>query len=270
MRHSCGSCRHGIISQPPLRGDRPIHIETLAQFKAGLIEFCSCEHGQSRQTYLTAALMAEETRLRQIADAPRLAEQRRMTTIFKGAGVPERYAAYTFETFLRVAGNDPGKREAIATIRSYFDAGQVDTAAGLRNGIFLFGPSGVGKTGSLSPLFVALLKQGHSGLWIQYNDLMAEMRRFEDGRVDERMDACKHVEYLFIDDFGDPAAQKTATDYARDVVFRIIDHRVSNCKPLLITSNLTLTDIENQFHARIARRIKTGCAAIQMGGNVLP
>lgn len=246
-----------------------MYMETLAQFRAGLIEFCDCEYGQRRRSSLAKELATEEALIQEIQNQPQVTEQRRLRSAFTGAGVPDRYAAYTFESFVGLAGNDPGKREAIAAIRAYFDKGAVETPAGPRNGIFLFGPSGVGKTGSLSPLFVTLLRQGHSGLWIQYNELMAEMRRFEDGMVDERMDACKRVEYLFVDDFGDPAAQKTATDYARDVVFRIIDHRVSNCKPLLITSNLTLADVESLFHARIARRIKTGCATIQMGGRVL-
>ncbi len=257
------------MSQPPLPGIDPVYDEILTQYQAGEIQFCTCERGQSYQAFLARKLNEEQTLRQQIAEAPKVAEQRRVRSVFTGAGVPERYAAFTFESFVGLAGADPGKSAAIAAIRGYFDKGIVETPAGQRNGIFLYGPSGVGKTGSLSPLFIALLKQGHSGLWIQYNDLMAEMRRFEDGMVDERMDACKRVEYLFIDDFGDPAAQKAATDYARDVVFRIIDHRVSNVKPLLITSNLTLADIENLFHARIARRIKTGCATIQMGGKVL-
>ena len=131
------------------------------------------------------------------------------------------------------------------------------------------GQPGVGKTGVLSPLFLELVHQGHTGLWVQYNDLMAAMRRFEDGQVEARMDACKQVEYLFIDDFGDPAAQRIATDYARDVMFRIVDHRISWNLALFVTSNLTISDLADQFHARIARRLVAGCAVVQMGGQVL-
>lgn len=247
----------------------PMHEARLRQYKAGALQFCTCPAGVRRQQGLAADLVAI-TQQRQEQEAARLARsQKRQEQLFRAAGVPERYAAFTLAGFERLAGSDPGKQAALAAVRGYQQAGQLSTPNGLKQGVFLYGPPGVGKTGVLSPLFLELVHQGHTGLWVQYNDLMAAMRRFEDGQVEARMDACKQVEYLFIDDFGDPAAQRIATDYARDVMFRIVDHRISWNLALFVTSNLTISDLADQFHARIARRLVAGCAVVQMGGQVL-
>ena len=51
------------------------------------------------------------------------------------------------------------------------------------------------------------------------------LRDFDSGKVRERVEMAKSVDVLFIDDFGDPMAERSATDYARSVVYEIIDHR---------------------------------------------
>lgn len=259
-------CTYGITDPPALTGYLPTYQERLVQHRAGQLHFCACPAGDAMQRYLADADSADQADAQRRAAEPQRAAQRRAEAAFSAAGVPARYAAYLFDGFLRLAGSDPGKRQAIDLIWSYFQRGP---AADTQPGIYLYGPPAMGKTGCLSPLFVHLVRGGATGLWLQYNELMAEMRRFEDGKVDERMDAMKSVQYLFIDDLGDPAASRSATDYARDVLFRLIDHRATNNRTMFVTSNLAPGDIANQFHARIARRLTAACVAVQMSGQVL-
>ncbi len=266
---ACDRCHFGLVNPPPASPLLPLWEARLRQFVAGELKFCTCPAGLQREQAIAAQLAATAQRRQEQDEARVVRSQKRQDGLFRAAGVPERYATFTLDGFEHLVGSDPGKRGAIATVRGYQNAGRVQTPDGTKPGIFLYGPPGVGKTGVLSPLFLHLVRQGHTGLWVQYNDLMAEMRRFEDGQVDARMDACKNVEYLFIDDFGDPAAQRAATDYARDVIFRIVDHRVNSNKSIFATSNLTINDLADQFHERIARRLKVGCAVVQMSGKVL-
>ncbi len=266
---ACDRCHFGLVQPPPVSPLLPVWEARLRQYVAGELQFCTCPAGMQRQQAFAAQLAAAAQR-RQDQDAAHVVRnQKRQAGLFQAAGVPARYAAFTLAGFERLVGSDPGKRAALTTVRSYQAAGEVQTSDGIKRGIFLYGPPGVGKTGVLSPLFLELVQRGHTGLWVQYNDLMAEMRRFEDGQVDARMDACKNVEYLFIDDFGDPAAQRVATDYARDVIFRIVDHRSSRNLALFVTSNLTIGELADQFHERVARRLKTACAVVPVGGKVL-
>lgn len=266
---NCIHCDYGLLDPPPLQRNRPLYQERLIQFAAGELRFCSCDAGKRYARWIGSATEREEKRSREESDLPKRMAAARQARVFENAGVPEKYAAYTLPGFERKAGNDPGKRDAIAALRHYEQHGHVVQNDEERHGLLLWGPPGVGKTGSLSPLFVQLVRSGRSGLWLQYNQFLADMRRFEDGQVDERMRACQSVDFLLIDDLGDVTASKAATDYTKDVLFRVIDHRVTRNLPILATTNLAPQELVEQFSARIARRLLGACAVVHMGGATL-
>lgn len=265
----CGICCFGLLSPPAIKGHAPLHEERLAQHRAGQLSFCDCQAGQFRRAFTMKRDGQHISIPELVKQAKADAKERNREALWSNAGVPPLYADYTFAGYVEKAGGMAGKDEAIKAIKEYFYNGHTAGSEYPLTGIFLWGDPGVGKTGALSPLFTHLVKGGNSGLWIQYNDFLDDMRDFESGNVRGRMDACKSVDYLFIDDFGDPGAQKSATDYARDVIFRIVDHRVNNNLPMFITSNLGPAAIADQFHKRIARRLAKICATIKVSGNPL-
>jgi DNA replication protein DnaC len=266
---TCSNCEHGLINPPPLKRDRPLYQERLAQHIAGHLRTCTCETGRAYAAWLTGVAIKEREHNATLAAQPARAAAARQERIFQNAGIPARYAAYTLAGFEQLAANDPGKRDAIAALRHYAQHGHAQQAGEQRPGLMFWGAPGAGKTGSLSPLFVQLVQGGATGLWLQFNQLMADMKKFEDGQVDARMAACQTVDFLFLDDLGDPAATKTATDYTRDVIFRIIDYRTSRNLPIFVTTNLSPQELADQFHPRIARRLLSACATIHMGGKTL-
>lgn len=266
----CELCDYGMLRPvPPLRRDRPLYQEREAQWRSGDLQPCTCRAGDALRTWLTGATQRSAQEAATAAALPQMLEQRRMARIFETAGVPDRYASYTIEGFVKLVGADPGKLAAIRAITQYRTEGKATADGADRTGILLYGAPGMGKTGSLAPLFTELVRKGASGLWVQYNELMADMRNFDDGHVDDRMHACQTVTHLFIDDFGDPSAQKTATDYARDVIFRIVDYRTSRNMPIFVTTNLTPDALQTQYDARIARRLLAACAVVPVTGKVL-
>lgn len=179
------------------------------------------------------------------------------------AGVPPKYATFTFKDFRAKAALDRQKALAVLLIENYLANGW-KTDEGKR-GIFLYGPSGTGKTGALTPLFCYMLKQGMSGIWIGYADLMAQLRDFGSGQVEQRLEACRNAGVLMIDDLFDPAA-KNVSDYARECLYRIIEFRQSHDKPMFFTSNVDPHKIEDVAHRRIARRIYDNCSVAHVGG----
>jgi len=104
-------------------------------------------------------------------------------------------------------------------------------------------------------------------------DLLAEIRRSFDGQgphENEIIETYSTCDYLIIDDLG---AEKI-TEFARGVLFQIINHRYNYCKATMITSNLSLGEIAERFDDRIASRIASMCKIIKlddkdyrMGGN---
>lgn len=263
--NSCDKCQCGLIDPPAPPVTLPLYRARTVQYLAGELVFCTCENARRYFTYLNVQVETYQSDAHIMAQANQRYAERQKEFLWQNAKVPPKYAAYTFGSYVAKAAGDPGKQEAITAIRQLQETGSV----GDKPGLLLWGAPGVGKTGALSPLFLHFLRQGQTGLWVQYNELMSEMRKFEDGNVGSRMEMCKSIDVLFIDDFGDPAAEKAASDYSRDVMFRIIDYRLNNGKRMLITSNLDLDKIADQFHARIARRLKECCAVVAVGGRPL-
>lgn len=237
--------------------------------EAGLLTFCECGAGHAYRRHLLKARKRFPEPEVVLGITRQDVAERRRKQLFESAGVPGKYLPYTIDSFMALAGQDLDKREAVEKVHEYLQDGGVVVNGRPKVGLFLHGDPGVGKTGLLSPLFLHYLHEGYSGLWVQYNELMAAARDFESGKVANRIEACKTVDYLFIDDFGDPGSTRIATDYARDVMFRIVDHRNNRFLPIFITSNLDLDALGDQFHVRLSRRLADNCAVVKMGGRAL-
>lgn len=251
-------CTFGLLNPPPPNPNVPLYEARVNQYMRGELVFCPCDLGKGYQAYVTKGASEYKT------DGQMLEEQRR-NQLWKNAGVPPMYAGMTLGGYVAICDKDSGKQEAIKALLSLKETAEYQGKMGL----LLWGKPGVGKTGAVSPLFIHLLREGCSGLWIQYSELMARLRDFESDDNRRVMADAKKVEYLFIDDIGDPGAEKSASDYARDCVFRIIDHRKNNGLPILATSNLNLAGLEQQFHERIAQRLGETCSVIEVKGKVL-
>lgn len=238
----------------------------LAEWRDGLWTPCDCDAGPVAARSLEYAAAQLEEQYKTLSELVDGQAQRRLDRIFSDAHVPARFASLTFKSFVSLAGNDPGKAAAIKRIREYFDTGSCATPLGKRHGILLYGRSDMGKTGALCPLFMHHVRAGQPGLWVQYNDLLAALRDFESGQVQERIKAAQAAELLFIDDFGDPAADRAATDYTRDTMFRLLDHRNNYRLPTFITSNLHPDKMSGQFHERVVKRLGEMCAIVEVSG----
>ena len=265
----CGLCSFGLLNPPSLRNGMSLYESVLAAFHAGALDFCECQAGQAKQRWLVNLAGRYKSDGQQIEQYRQDAEARKANRLFMNAGVPPKFLQYTWQSFKDVAGQDKGKELLITAIEKYFADECIQGESGPCWGIFAWGESDMGKTGALSQLFLHYLHNGRSGLWVQYNSLMRELRKFEDGNVDERINECKQVEYLFIDDFGDPLSKGEASNYSRDVMMQIIDHRNNYGKAMFITSNLSLDNLADQFHQRLAKRMMESCFVVRVAGKPL-
>lgn len=260
----CTSCQFGILPpQPPITSRAPLYEELTAQYLAGQLDMCDCKSGQMMTKFFIGKAESLES-MPDLIDRMSLEnKRRRQERLFYDAGVPPKYLHLTLDTF--PSPNDPGKANAILAARTIQSQGKI----GSKTGLILHGTPGVGKTGIICPIIVNALNQGISAMWVQYNDLLAQLRDFQSGMVQDRIDHCKTVSILAIDDLGDPSAERQATDYTRDVIFRIIDHRCNYGLSTLVTTNLSPSQLSSQFHARTARRLSDMCATIAVTGRTL-
>jgi DNA replication protein DnaC len=78
--------------------------------------------------------------------------------------------------------------------------------------------------------------------------------------------AAQKVPVLFIDDLGDPDKRRLESDDKRDILFRILNHRLQDWAPTFITTNLNGLGISKQFGERIASRLVELCEWCKVGG----
>ncbi len=166
--------------------------------------------------------------------------ERRLESDLRQAGVPKRYQTARFADY-------PG----------------LDTPHINNHGLFLSGAVGRGKThlaaAILAAMIPGLFEKGHdsqrylSAKWINVPELLLELREtFGNSNKSERAVIYSYCrpQLLVIDDLG---AEKT-TDWTGQSVYTIVSRRINDCKPTIVTSNLSLTEI-HATDPRLASRL---------------
>ncbi len=134
-------------------------------------------------------------------------------------------------------------------------------------GLLFYGRAGSGKTHLACAITRYIIEQKRIQVkFTRIVDLLAEIRKTFDENEQYRTEneselihRYTSVPLLVIDDLG---AEKT-TDWVRQILYQIIDERWLEQKPLIITSNLNLDEIEARFEERIASRIGGMCQLIE-------
>lgn len=171
-------------------------------------------------------------------------------TIMTQRDVPGRYLTCSLENFMPI---DRKRGEYLRRSRVYIER----NVAGMGRGMFLTGPNGTGKThlavGILREL--SLTKGCLSWYFIKVPQLLMTIRQaFKDGFPDSEANLIKRFvdyDYLVIDELG---VEKT-TEWGLQTLYLIVDGRSDELKQTIITSNLTLQDIEDKLDPRLASRI---------------
>lgn len=168
--------------------------------------------------------------------------RREITKVLLETGVGKRYLSCTLESFT-------GGAKYVDWCQKWL-ADPVD-------GIFFSGSYGCGKTHLAVALCQELLLDSRllSVLFVYAVDLLYSIRKsFSSDGADSIIERYTSVDYLILDDLG---AEKS-TEWAIETLSLIIDRRDRNMLPTIVTSNLSLADIEEKLSGRIASRLANG------------
>jgi DNA replication protein DnaC len=136
-------------------------------------------------------------------------------------------------------------------------------------GLFLSGTVGTGKTHLLAAIidYAARIKKQY----IEYYNIVSLLnnirftfkRKYQESiSTEEITDQLKKREILMIDDLG----TENLTDWASEILFDIIDHRYSNLKSTVISTNLSTIEIKEKLSERLMSRIYEMCKGVQLFG----
>lgn len=123
-------------------------------------------------------------------------------------------------------------------------------AAAPRGWLALMGTYGCGKTHLAAAIANACVEFGMTTLFLTVPDLMDWLRNSfdsNDTNFEQRFEEIRNVGLLVLDDLG---AQNT-TKWANEKLFQIIDHRYARKLPLVVTTNLTLEDLDDRIRSRL-------------------
>ena len=212
---------------------------------------------QPRWTYLMPCTCAEATAARERAkreaeaakereEAEKALKERRarIEKLIGQSGLGRRFTSRTFDTF--EATSDETAR-ALKFAKGYaerFSDMKSDPKLRERNGLFITGEFGTGKTHLAAAIANALLSKGEPVVFATMIDLLQKLKdSFEKGGEGDLLRVYVAADLLIIDDLG----KEQPTEWATTKIYQIINARYEDFKPTIITSNYSLDELVNRM-----------------------
>lgn len=157
----------------------------------------------------------------------------------------------TFDTFQPRGRKGLGELQANSLEMAFNQAHHY--AKSMNGWLLLRGGYGCGKTHLAASIANYAVEMGVPTLFLTVPDLL-DMLRFsynsEDTTFESRFQDIRNASLLVLDDFG----TQNATDWAQEKLFQIINYRYINKLPLVITTNLSLDEVDPRFRSRLSDR----------------
>lgn len=218
-----------------------IHMPMMGEDKIVPV-LCSCE---------------QEKRDREEAERKRREEIDRVRRM-KGTCIHDKaLLEYTFD-------RDDGSVPQLSGAKRYVDSWPVRKKQ--NDGLLLWGGVGTGKTFYAACIANALIEQGVSVLMTNFAKILNKLSGLYSDDKNAFIADLMRYSLLIIDDFG----IERSTEFALEQVYNIIDERYKARLPLIITTNLSITTLENPVdtaHQRIYDRVLAMCIPISFQGN---
>lgn len=163
----------------------------------------------------------------------------------RSSGLPPEYINKTLANF------EPEQNsEALSRIKKYITEERWRQGMGL----ILVGPVGVGKTHLASGIIHELSKRDIFVLFLFVPDFLEELRDTYDEDYEEEEDKfelAREAQVLVLDDLG----TERITDWAKEKITQLLNYRYNNILPTIVTTNLTLKEMEERIGERALSRL---------------
>ena len=153
---------------------------------------------------------------------------------FKLAKIPKKFIGKTFDDY-EITGEN---FQAVSAAKKILN----DST----ESFFINGEPGTGKTFLASLIASNLIRQGKQILFSDVPSLLTDLKRtFKDGKTKEAdlIDELCKVPILFLDDLG----AEQVSGWSIERLYIILNSRINESLPTIITSNFTLQGLENRY-----------------------
>jgi DNA replication protein DnaC len=187
----------------------------------------------------------------------------KVATLRERSGLSKRMRGYTLANFRPTISNAAGR--ARVKVDGYLESWDENREAG--RGLYFCGGVGTGKTHLAVAVMNELMRRKRvPSLFVTVPELLDNLRETynKPGRnLDEWMDAVQNAEFLVLDDLG----SERPTEWVKERIFVIVNHRYRDALPTVFTSNIGPKDLAEQLGERTASRIIAMCDWIALEGD---
>ncbi len=188
---------------------------------------------------------------------------------FPGVNEPDALARFTFESFNpELPWLLPNERERLG--RVYHAA--VAFAETPEGWLFFTGGFGCGKTHLAAAIANRRLENGQQAIFVVAPDLLDHLRMTfgpsSEASYDELFDEVRRTELLVLDDLG----AHSATPWAQEKLFQILNHRYNSRRPTVLTTNQRMEELDQRLRSRLldtnlGNRIHITAPDFRVGGD---
>lgn len=223
---TCPFCNSPMYAKGGKFGDRVIWFRHSEQ--------CNCEAFQEDIKRKEMERQLAEEKQRQAEEAERI--RLRIKRIVGESGMRERFLSRTFENYTVTEKNGTAYRIAKAYADTFEDKLPANGKKMGRNGLFIVGSVGTGKTHLVAAIANQLMSQGRPAICMTMIDLLDRIKRTYDKGTTSEGEVLKLYEtvpLLIIDDMG----KEPPTEWGVSKIYTIINSRYEGYMPTIVTTN---------------------------------
>lgn len=227
----CRVCKKRKEFEMPFPGGQKIIVPVL----------CECGMKKRREEEERAKLTKQVERIKRLKE---------------NSLIDNKFANSTFDSIVENRDNS----RQIHICKRY--AEKFDELRKKNQGLLLYGTVGSGKTHLACCIGNYIMEHLRTVLATSLVKILQNASAMNEESFTEKM---KDVDLLIIDDLG----AERGTDYALETVYNIIDSRYRAGKPMIVTTNLTINDMQNPVDMRYKRiydRIFEVCYPVEFTG----
>jgi len=140
-----------------------------------------------------------------------------------------------------------------------------DGAIEVGTGVYLHGPVGTGKTYEAAGIAHAAIHEGKCVEWVTTSAWLFKMREsFGGGIRAASIENLVRADLLIIDEIW--SGDTSDKEWKKDAIDVLVNAVYENNTPMVVTSNLTFSNLRDQLGARVTDRLVERCRDIPMVG----